>query len=345
MFSEKAEGRGGAIFISSSSDAEETSETKFLIEECTFKNNQGNDGNSIYIEGYGYGNEFVIHHNNFTNNFRAEKENNDPYFIYGAVITSEVFNLCEGKVFTENNIDNFDALQTVKLLYVNHEGIPILPTKTMEFSTSDRFTSSNLFSPSNNLLLPSNQFSLSNQFSSTNQFSSSNHFSPSQNPTVFVKTKRPIYSNSVSLTYVLRKSISFSISFFLSNTYSISFNKEENTYVIVSAETNYYSYFPYIIRFLSPSYVETYISINKIIKKTITQEQLIGITCGSASVFFLVLGVIILFIRHRNESKQIYDEFEDISYSLDEVEIQQSTDKDENQNQDKINSNYSGDFM
>ena len=91
--------------------------------------------------------------------------------------------------------------------------------------------------------------------------------------------------------------------------------------------------------------METYISINKIIKKTITQEQLIGITCGSASVFFLVLGVIILFIRHRNESKQIYDEFEDISYSLDEVEIQQSTDKDENQNQDKINSNYSGDFM
>ena len=46
----------------------------------------------------------------------------------------------------------------------------------------------------------------------------------------------------------------------------------------------FYSYFPYIIFYLSPTYVSSYIILNINKKRTITGEQLIAMVCGSVSV-------------------------------------------------------------
>ena len=82
------------------------------------------------------------------------------------------------------------------------------------------------------------------------------------------------------------------------------------------------TYFPYIIYYLSPIYVEREVTINIFPKRGITPEQLIGLVCGTTSVFFLVLGVIILAVRKHYENKnQYYDDFEDWTCSSDEVEI------------------------
>ena len=70
--------------------------------------------------------------------------------------------------------------------------------------------------------------------------------------------------------------------------------------------TNYYDYFPYIIYYMSPSYIQTMISLKVAKKRGLTQEQLIGVTCGTASVFFLILGIIILVIQKRNQDNLIY---------------------------------------
>lgn len=69
----------------------------------------------------------------------------------------------------------------------------------------------------------------------------------------------------------------------------------------------FYSYFPYIIFYLSPTYVSSYIILNINKKRTITGEQLIAIVCGSVSVFFFILMLIILIIRKRNEAYYIFD--------------------------------------
>lgn len=80
-------------------------------------------------------------------------------------------------------------------------------------------------------------------------------------------------------------------------------------------QSNYHSYFPYIIKYLSSIYIEKDVTIEIIKKKTISKENLIGIVCGSASAFFLILGIIILSVRRRNEIINQYNEFDDISSS------------------------------
>lgn len=85
------------------------------------------------------------------------------------------------------------------------------------------------------------------------------------------------FSKSYSLTYVSQRSVSFSLSYTSSNTYFMSFDYIEGTYIMISSEMNYQSYFPYIIYYLSPLYVEKDVTIELNIKRKITPEQLIGV--------------------------------------------------------------------
>lgn len=171
------------------------------------------------------------------------------------------------------------------------------------------------------------------RFKSTSRFSPSDVFTKSESfnniavviPLTEGRSRKTTISKSYSLTYVERKSVSFSLSFFSSNTFEMSFDASEGTYLMVESRTYYQEYFPYIIHYFSPSYIEQNITIDIRIKKRISSEQLIGITCGSASVFFLVLGIIILAVRRRNELKNQFDEFDDLSSS--EVEIKKNVDE------------------
>lgn len=117
------------------------------------------------------------------------------------------------------------------------------------------------------------------------------------------------FSKSYSLTYVSQRSVSFSLSYTSSNTYFMSFDYIEGTYIMISSEMNYQSYFPYIIYYLSPLYVEKDVTIELNIKRKITPEQLIGVVCGSVSVFFLIIGIIIIAVRKHNEIIIQYNEF------------------------------------
>lgn len=93
------------------------------------------------------------------------------------------------------------------------------------------------------------------------------------------------YTISFSLTYLDRKSVSLSLSYTKSNTYSISFDNQNENFINVLSETYYQRYFPYIIHYLSPSYVPTYFTIFIYRHSKFSSEQLIGIVCGTVSVF------------------------------------------------------------
>lgn len=181
-------------------------------------------------------------------------------------------------------------------------------TETNEFSNCFEFTESNVFTKIDYIKSKTNEFSNSfeftesNAFTKSDKFSSSNYFTSSEeftnSKTLLVKTqektKQMSFSFSYSITYVSYKSVSYSISYLHSNTYMMSYTMIDNTYKFIQIWSYYLKYFPYIIQFYSPLSVETYISIPIVNKKKITPEQLIGVVCGSCSVFFLVLGMIIL---------------------------------------------------
>lgn len=84
-------------------------------------------------------------------------------------------------------------------------------------------------------------------------------------------------------------------------------------------ETKLFEYIPYIIAYLSPSYVEIKINIdmNKN-KKRITQEKLIGVVCGSVAGFFVILSIIILIRQKKNSPIYSACDVEYYEYSDDE---------------------------
>lgn len=86
----------------------------------------------------------------------------------------------------------------------------------------------------------------------------------------------------------------------------------DSTYGFVYSYTEYYKNLPYLIYYLSPSYVSTYILL-EIHKKHLSQEQLIGISCGSAAIFFLMLTIIFLIIEKKQRLKNIDYDFSILS--------------------------------
>ena len=103
----------------------------------------------------------------------------------------------------------------------------------------------------------------------------------------------------------------------------MSYNQEFNTYFYVLTSSDFHFYMPYIIYSFSPSYVKTYYVIQIKPKNILTQEKLIGIVCGTIALFFIILGIIILYIQRKN--KFIYsfyeNEFSDISDHTNENEM------------------------
>ena len=160
-------------------------------------------------------------------------------------------------------------------------GFPVRLIPTTAFSMSKIFTKSNVFSFSN-------EFSKSDLFNEYSKFTESSLFiesiKNSQNTVFYSNQKEYSLTLTLSLTFVQRRSVSFSLSILKSNSY----------YINMITQSDYQIYIPYIIYYYSPTYV--IIDMNLYIgrRKGLTGEQLIGITCGSAAVFFIILYIIIL---------------------------------------------------
>ena len=176
-------------------------------------------------------------------------------------------------------------------------------TCSKHFSQSDSFEKSSFFSKSfeftnTNFFTKSEEFIQTTLFSKSSKFSESNSFSQSEKPfdipTQISIDQKVLISSSFSLTCTLIKSVIFSYSY--------------------DARKNTYSYFPYIIYSLSPSYVPTYYVLYISSNKRISPENLIGIVCGSGAVFFSILSIIIIIVRKKNEYR-IYLEEKDWSFS------------------------------
>lgn len=243
-------------------------------------------------------------------------------------IEESAFDLCEnlnyvrytGKTSPSYSNDVFSNTN-VSIVYVNPKytdeqfcGYPIQFYPSECFSMSQQFTESNAFSLTQ-VFTESNVFSISQVFSLSQSFTSSSEFTSKT-------SKSTTISLSQLLTYVKRKSVSFSISYLQSNTISITYVDDIFQYSYINTLVYYQKYFPYIIQILSPSYTATFIRISELNKLSISPEQLIGVVCGSVSVFFIILGIIIFAIRKQNLSS-LNDEFDDLSFSSDDpVHIQ-----------------------
>lgn len=140
-----------------------------------------------------------------------------------------------------------------------------------------------------------------------------------------------IISATVTLVFTQMKSVPMSIS--LVNT-----NIVTHTYIMGSYdETNVQSfvarYFPYVIAYLSPSYLPLMLPIDKeIVKKHLSQGQLIGLVFGSTAVFFLILAIIILAIQKR--SQHYSADLSDIYYFSDDEDEEIMKRKNEETNAD-----------
>lgn len=106
-----------------------------------------------------------------------------------------------------------------------------------------------------------------------------------------------IYTNSLSMTISLSyvKTFVFTYVQTLSNTFIILYNQEGE---IPSYQLTQ-SYF-YIIYSLSPLFVPTYLELD-IHKKKMSNENLIGIVCGSVAAFFLIVYIIFLIVRKKKK--------------------------------------------
>lgn len=210
-----------------------------------------------------------------------------------------------------------------------------------EFSASDYFSESVEFSFSDTFM-ESKEFSISNKFSDSKEFSDSEEFTKSNEFSILRTLTKPFtftlsskftclitpsqtlkknqiisISISMSLEWTRVKSVSMSITEIKSNIISYTFFM--NTMIETNYETKLFEYIPYIIAYLSPSYVEIKISIdmNKN-KKRITQEQLIGVVCGSVAGFFVILSIIILILQKKNSPIYSACDVECYEYSDDE---------------------------
>lgn len=178
---------------------------------------------------------------------------------------------------------------------------------TRAFSKSNFFSRSSEFSESDKL--PTNSFTGSKEFTKSDVFTASDVFTSSVEFTdsaLMIPTVTPSPSNekeslsrsvSISLTYV--KSVSKTASFINSLTMSCFFSDSTCyiTYINVLAVTP----IPYIIYYLSPTYLEMMVAVNNNMKrKGLNQQQVIGVSCGSAAVFFFILSVGIFIYRKKH---------------------------------------------
>lgn len=101
------------------------------------------------------------------------------------------------------------------------------------------------------------------------------------------------YSNSITMTiemtmiYVLRKSVNYSMGLTISNILIGTYIS--GVYTMIESGSYYYIYRPYIIQFYSLTNLPSFIIFEVFKpKKRLTPEMIIGISCGSTAVFFLL---------------------------------------------------------
>lgn len=168
---------------------------------------------------------------------------------------------------------------------------------------SSKFTQSQVFSASIEFSQTKN-FTSSSEFTSSDLFTQSQMFSSTDEFVIFKPQSSNLlyqsYSLSLSLTFIKRRSVTKSASNSMSISYSMSYDTILGTYTLVMVEVESKYFLPYIIYFLSPSYLSTSILMSIQRKKNITKEQLIGITCGSVTIFFLILYIVISIKHHAN---------------------------------------------
>ena len=181
----------------------------------------------------------------------------------------------------------------VSILFTNHFTRSNEFTKSDLFSTSHKFTKSDLFSISH-------EFTKSNIFTESEAFTKSDIFTESN----FFEKESKIESNeliqislTLSLTFVQKRSVTYTVSNLMSNSYYITFDDIMGTFTIYATKSDYMIFIPYIIYYYSPIYVSTNLIIEIKKRKGPTGEQLIGISCGSSAVFFIFLFIIITIYR------------------------------------------------
>ncbi|KAK8848039.1 protein polyglutamylation [Tritrichomonas musculus] len=147
-FNLKAEGRGGAIYLnrSFSYGNNDYKMKSAKIEGCTFIQNKASDGYAIYIEGEDTGTTFVINQNTFIDNYNENTLSSEK-----SVISSEIYDLYEGKVVESNNFTLTNPNIIVKpLVYANHSGIPPqTPSASPIITGADMGTSTSLGNQNN----------------------------------------------------------------------------------------------------------------------------------------------------------------------------------------------------
>ena len=132
-----------------------------------------------------------------------------------------------------------------------------------------------------------------------------------------VKMKKILRTLSVSLSqsFLTLKSVIFSYKSYVSQVFTNCYLENEQIQSMCLTEMVYYKYEPYIIYYLSPTYIYIPISIQiDFNKKSISSEQLIGIVCGSVSIFFLIVSLIIFIQRKIKSNKYILNS----GFSIDE---------------------------
>ena len=100
---------------------------------------------------------------------------------------------------------------------------------------------------------------------------------------------------SASVSFLLVRSVSMSISQSISNILSLTYISEIGGHSEILMTTQVNNQFPYLIQIYSPTVVETINSVElNTGKNKLSSEKLIGIVNGSIGGFFGVLGVVIL---------------------------------------------------
>ena len=123
------------------------------------------------------------------------------------------------------------------------------------------------------------------------------------------------YSISVFMTFSIIRTVTYSYSNSMFATYIECSNENElNSFCLTNIST--FRYFPYIIYSYKTTYIVTYLEFIIRPKHGITIEQLIAIICIITSLFFLIIGIIFMSLKKKNE---ISDDF---SISSDDVKIE-----------------------
>lgn len=200
-----------------------------------------------------------------------------------------------------------------------------------------------------------NAFSFQNTFTYHSSFFETNTYGISKK-SIITKSKKIIplleyyeesLSKSMIQTFILGRSVSFSSSKFLSQTYSQLMISNEN-HIHSLVETYYDGSFLFIFSTFFPSFTLTEIPIKiKMKDYKIPPEILFSIILGSLCVFSFILSIVILFFKRKKELKNILNEY-DIFYSQDNEDKNETESKDPievNINLTKVDSPYDDSWL